>query len=116
MLEPIQSEIARLEKELVTMTSETLRALYSGQLSGLKMGLTLLLNHNIFDEKKFFCWGGKMLPVVDTNKVTGKERVKFTIQQIIKNDRIAAGRDTHATFTPYIQGHSIGLESVLSYL
>jgi hypothetical protein len=114
MFNEITEEISRLEKELATAYSSLAKDLYAGQISGLRMAMAMLEGLNI-TEQKFFCWGNKILPIQEL-KISGKERARYTIQRIIENNRAVVSGGSSTTIAPYIQGHTIGLESVLQYL
>jgi len=113
MFNEIHEEIGRLEKEIARAHSNLAKDLYAGQISGLRMAIAMLEGLNV-TENKFFCWGNKILPIQEL-KISGKERAKYTLQKIIENNRAVVSRST-TTIAPYIQGHTIGLESVLQYL
>ena len=115
MIDQIIKEIQIVEAELKNTRGDILKGVCAGRLSGLKMGLALLNNYNITDETKFFCWGSRILSI-EEGITSGKERARHTLSQIIKNNKAAVGRDMDAVFTPFLQGHSIGLESVLLFL
>lgn len=113
MLSEMTKELVKLERESKS-SSEVIKALYNGKVQGYKLGLALL--EKFCSEQSFICWGAKILTVkTETTKKYNKLRVKTTIQHLINNNQNVI-KNQVSVITPYLQGHILGLEAVMSYL
>jgi len=111
MFQEVVDELKRIEME-TCFNSELLQSLHKGKVCGYKLGLALL--NKFCSNQRFVCWGAKILAIQQTNTNEKHKVIKVIKQLIANNQSIVCNQAT--IITPYLKGHTLGLEAVMLFL